>query len=103
MTGLLNRLAGCALLLSAAACASAPPSSSIGPTTAPASGYRHYVVERDVVVRRTASAGADAVGRLNAGSTVKAEVVAVGDGWYRVHSDSGRTGYIFGRPLQLTE
>ncbi len=98
MTDLLKCLAACALLSGLAACASAPP-----PATAPESGYRHYVVERDVVVRRTASAGADAVGRLSAGTTVKAEIVEVGDGWFRLHSDSGRTGYIFGRPLQPAE
>jgi len=96
---LLRRLIIGTLMLTVAACASAPPPTA----SAPPSGYRSYVVERDVVVRRTASAGADAVGRLSAGTSVKAELVAVGDGWYRVHSDSGRTGYIFGRPLQLAE
>ncbi len=86
------------LLLSVAACASSPrPDASVSPP------YLHYVVERDVVVRRTANAGADQVGRLAAGTVLAAEVVDIGDGWFRVHSDSGRTGYIFGRPLRLAE
>ncbi len=89
--------AAASLLLSIAACAS---SSS---PDAPASPYVHYVVERDVVVRRTANAGADQVGRLAAGTVLTAEVVDLGDGWFRIHSDSGRTGYIFGRPLRLAE
>ncbi|MBV8537947.1 MAG: SH3 domain-containing protein [Alphaproteobacteria bacterium] len=99
---IMNRLARiCAaggLLLSIAACASSPK-----PNADMSSPYLHYVVERDVVVRRTANAGADQVGRLAAGTVLTAEVVDIGDGWFRVHSDSGRTGYIFGRPLRLAE
>ena len=98
MKRLLKACAAGGILLSIAACASSHPSN------APASSvYLHYVVERDVVVRRTANAGADQVGRLTAGTILTAEVVDLGDGWFRVHSDSGRTGYIFGRPLRLTE
>jgi len=89
--------AAAGLLSSIAACSSSPPN---GPQSSP---YLHYVVERDVVVRRTANAGADQVGRLAAGTVLTAEVVDIGDGWYRVHSDSGRTGYIFGHPLRLAE
>ncbi len=100
MKRLVQLAAVSSILLSVAACGSAH-----GPTTGPSasSKYLHYVVERDVVVRRTASAGADPVGRLAAGTTVTAEVEDLGDGWFRIHSDSGRTGYIFGRPLVLAE
>ncbi len=103
MSGIvMNRLAKLCvaggLLLSVAACGSSPR-----PGAQVSSPYLHYVVERDVVVRRTANAGADQVGRLAAGTVLTAEVVDIGDGWFRVHSDSGRTGYIFGRPLRLAE
>ncbi|HTO82281.1 MAG TPA: SH3 domain-containing protein [Methylomirabilota bacterium] len=98
MTRLAKLCAAAGFLLSIAACASSPP-----PNTDVSSPYLHYVVERDVVVRRTANAGADQVGRLAAGTILKAEVVDIGDGWFRVHSDSGRTGYIFGRPLRPAE
>ena len=87
-------------LLGIAACASAP---APGPSAPQSSAYLRYVVERDVVVRRTANAGADQIGRLAAGQLVTAEVDDLGDGWFRIHSDSGRTGYIFGRPLRLAE
>lgn len=90
--------AAAGLLLSIAACASSPPSNA--PASSP---YLRYVVERDVVVRRTANAGADQVGRIAAGTVLTAEVVDLGDGWFRIHSDSGRSGYIFGRPLRLAE
>ena len=56
-----------------------------------------------MVVRRTANAGADPVGRLAAGTVLSAEVADLGDGWFRIHRDSGRSGYIFGRPLRLAE
>lgn len=84
----------------AAACASAPPP---GPTRPDSSAHARYVVERDVVVRRTANAGADPVGRLAAGTIVTADVEDLGDGWFRIRSDSGHVGYIFGRPLQPAE
>ena len=98
MQHLIKACAAAGILLSIAACASSPP-----PNAPASSPYLHYVVERDVVVRRTANAGADQVGRLAAGTVLTAEVVDLGDGWFRVHSDSGRTGYIFGRPLRLAE
>lgn len=100
MTRLAKLCAASGLLLSIAACASAP---APGPATPQSSAYLHYVVERDVVVRRTANAGADQIGRLAAGQVVTAEVSDLGDGWFRIHSNSGRTGYIFGRPLRLAE
>ncbi len=98
----MNRLAklctAAGLLLSIAACASSPPSNPAG-----SSPYLRYVAERAVVVRRTANAGADQVGRIAAGTVLTAEIVDLGDGWFRIHSDSGRTGYIFGRPLRVAE
>lgn len=94
MIRLAKLCAAAGVLLTAAACASSP---------APPSPYVRYVVERDVVIHRTASAGADPVGRLSAGTTVTAEIEDYGDGWFRIRSDSGRVGYIFGRPLQRAE
>jgi len=98
MRRIVRACAAAGLLLSIAACASSPP-----PNAPASSTYLRYVVERDVVVRRTANAGADQVGRLAAGTVLTAEVEDLGDGWFRIHSDSGRTGYIFGRPLRLVE
>jgi hypothetical protein len=98
MKRLIKACAAAGILLSIAACASSP--SSNAPASSP---YLHYVVERDVVVRQTANAGADQIGRLTAGTVLIAEVADLGDGWFRVHSDSGHTGYIFGRPLRLAE
>lgn len=101
MNRLIKLCAASGLLVGVAACASAPAPT---PTAAPqASEYLRYVVERDVVVRRTANAGADTVGRLAAGTTVTAEVEDLGDGWFFIRSDSGRSGYIFGRPLRRAE
>jgi len=77
-------------------CASAPA------TTAPPP-YVRYVVERDLVVRQSANAGASEVGRLSAGATLTAWVEDVGGNWFRLHSDSGNVGYIFGRPFRLAE
>lgn len=86
-------LAAASMMVSLAACASPPPITSSPP-------YVHYVVERDLVVRQAANGGAGEVGRLPAGAVLTAWLEDVGDNWYRVHSESGNVGYIFGRPFR---
>lgn len=93
----IKTLTAASLMVGLAACATAPPSMTASPS------YVRYVVERDIVVRRTANAGADEVGQLAASSVLTAWVEDVGGGWYRLHSDNGNVGYIFGRPFRPAE
>ena len=85
-------------LFGVTACASAPPPDSSAPPP-----YVRYVVERDMVVRQAANAGAQVVGTLPAGSPLTAWVEEVGGNWYRLHSDQGNVGYIFGTPFRNAE
>jgi len=80
------------------ACASVQPSMN-----SEQHSYVSYVVERDMVVRQSANAGAKEVGQLSSGDTLTAWVEDVGGNWYRLHSDSGNVGYIFGRPFRVAE
>ena len=85
------------LLPGLAACASASASTSAQPD------YVRYVVERDMVVHQSANAGADSVGRLPVGTALTAWVEDVGGNWYRLHSENGNVGYIFGKPFRRAE
>jgi len=93
MKSLMSFLAAGSLLLALAACASSasPP---------PEPSYQLYVVERDLAVHLAANAGADQIGVLPAGSTFSGWLEDVGGNWYRLHSDSGNIGYIFGKPFR---
>jgi len=86
------------MMIGVAACASSPPS-----MTAAYPSYVRYVVERDLVVRQAANAGADEIGRLSAGAILTAWAEDVGGGWYRLHSENGNVGYIFGKPFRFAE
>jgi hypothetical protein len=96
MSKIIKTLTAASTMLGLAACASAPPSTS-------QSSYIRYVVERDLIVRQSANAGADEVGRLSAGAVLTARVEDVGGNWFRLHSDNGNVGYIFSRPFRIAE
>ncbi|MFN3076598.1 MAG: SH3 domain-containing protein [Alphaproteobacteria bacterium] len=62
--------------------------------------FVRYVVERDLIVRQSANAGANEVGHLAAGDSLTAWVEDVGGNWYRLNTDNGNVGYIFGMPFR---
>ena len=86
-------------ILALAACATAIEV----PLSTENSSYNRYVVERDMVVRQAANAGAAEIGKLPAGAELTARVEPVGGNWYRLHSSNGNTGYIFGKPFRRAE
>lgn len=96
MMRITRTLAATLLLGGLAACASTHEPVYSQPEPA----YTRYVVERDMVVRQSANAGAGEVGRLVAGDTLTAWVEEVGGNWYRLNTDSGNVGYIFGMPFR---
>jgi hypothetical protein len=96
MSTIIKSLTAASMIFGLAACASAPPSIS-------QYSYTRYVVERDLIVRQSANAGADEVGRLSAGAVLTAWVEDVGGNWFRLHSDNGNVGYIFSRPFRIAD
>lgn len=98
MSGSFKILAAAYLVLALSACASTPPTATLAPAP-----YQRYIVERDLVVRQSANAGASEVGRLPAGSALTAWMEDVGGNWYRLHSAAGNVGYVFGRPFRMAD
>ncbi len=96
MTRVARSLSALVVLSALGGCASSP--SVLTPPT-----FVRYVVERDMVVRQAANGGAGEVGRLPAGTTLTAWAEDVGENWFRLHSDSGNVGYIFGMPFRRAD
>ena len=63
-------------------------------------GLRKYEVTRGVTVRSIPRLSGKDVGRLEAGSTIKAKVVPAKGNWRKITMESGNIGYVFGKPFR---
>ena len=65
--------------------------------------YKKYLIIRDTFIRTSNNATSEVLIKISEGDFIYARIVKNDDGWHKIYSSDGDTGYIFGEPLKLSE